>query len=399
MTVIFKFYERKMVNMIAKLALDSCKVLADILMGLMRSKIAFFISEGDIIIWMRQSDVFILDAFKIGYKFKDGSTAVRALQTRQVVKNEVPSSFFGIRLDLISIPVIDEDDSVFGTFSMAVPIIHPVQAAFPDFAPILAEMFQEGSIMYMTDQHKVIYRHASQKFDIPAIEPCKQGHELHSSDIAYKAISTKQPMFVEADGSQYGVPLSIVSYPLADESNGNIEATLGIVTPKQTAVTLRDMSNNLGNNLSSIGAAIQQLAASAGDINTNEQSLNESIKGIINYAEEINEVSVFIKEIAEATKMLGLNAAIEAARAGDAGRGFGVVAEEIRRLSDQSKGTVPQIAQLTNMIKETTQQANEKSKRSLSAVQEQAAATQEVTASIEEITSMSEELINISKML
>jgi len=282
---------------------------------------------------------------------------------------------------------------------MAVPVIHPVEAAFPDFAPILAEMFQEGSILYMTDLHKVIYRQASQKFDIPALEPCKQEHELHTDDIAYKAISTKQPMFIEIDGAQYGTPLSMVSYPLLDESNGNVEATLGIITPKQTAVTLRDMSISLGNSLSSIGAAIQQLAASAGDIHTNEQSLNESIKEIINYAEEINKVSVFIKEIADETKMLGLNAAIEAARAGEAGRGFGVVAEEIRNLSDQSKGTVPQIAQLTNTIKEITQQANEKSRNSVFAVQEQAAATQEITASIEEITAMSEELINISNML
>lgn len=385
--------------MISKTALDSCKVLAGILMGLMRGKIAFFISERDIIVWMKQSDVFTLDAFKIGYKFKDGSTATRAIQTRQVVKNEVPPSFFGIRLDLTSIPVIDEDNNVFGAFTIAVPVIHPVQAAFPDFAPILAEMFQEGSIMYMTDLHKVIYRQASHKFDVPAMEPCKQGHELMRDDIAYKAISAKQAVFVEADGSQYGVPLSIVSYPLLDESNGKVEATLGIVTPKQTAVTLRDMSNNLGENLNNISAGIQHLAGSAGDINTNEQSLNESITEIIDYAEKINEVSVFIKEIAEETKMLGLNAAIEAARAGDVGRGFGVVADEIRSLSDQSKSTVPKIAHLTNTIKEITQKANEKSKNSLSAVQEQAAATQEITASIEEITALCAELIDISNQL
>lgn len=56
------------------------------------------------------------------------------------------------------------------------------------------------------------------------------------------------------------------------------------------------------------------------------------------------------ENMADETQMSGLNAAIEAARAGDAGRDFGVVAEEIRKLSDQSKQTAEQIRQLTKTI-------------------------------------------------
>lgn len=77
------------------------------------------------------------------------------------------------------------------------------------------------------------------------------------------------------------------------------------------------------------------MAASASQIHANEQELNIEIKDVISLSEEINEISSFIKEIADETKMLGLNAAIEAARAGDAGRCFGVVAYEIRKLSEQ----------------------------------------------------------------
>jgi len=143
----------------------------------------------------------------------------------------------------------------------------------------------------------------------------------------------------------------------------------------------------------------QELTSSASEIHTNEQSLNDSITEIIGITEQINDVSAFIKEIADETKMLGLNAAIEAARAGDAGRGFGVVAEEIRKLSDQSKSTVPKITELTNNIKIKVEEASRKSLISLSATQEQAAATEEITASLEEIFAMSEELAKIAQQL
>lgn len=375
----------------------SCKTLAETLANLIPGGVLFGLIEKDTVTWVKGSDSFKIDVLSVGKKLDSKSTTLQAMRDKKVLIQNVPRSVYGMRLSIASIPIINDNDEPVGAFSIAVPKLHPIASAFGNFAPILAEMFNEGSFLYLTDLEKIAYRQPSAKFDMPSIP---LGYEFTEDDIPYKVIKSKQPVMQEVPASKYGVPVSVANYPLFDiENKEELVATLGIVMPKNTAAVLREMSSQLQSGLTGIAAAIEQLASSATEIHTNEQSLDENIKEIIDISEEINEVSVFIKEIADQTKMLGLNAAIEASRAGEAGRGFGVVAKEIRKLSDQSKSTVPKIKTLTDNIKRKVDEASSKSKSSLYSSQEQAAATEEITASVEEITAMSEELTKISKAL
>ena len=226
------------------------------------------------------------------------------------------------------------------------------------------------------------------------------GYELKETDIASKTIKTKQFQIDEVHASVHGVPMVIMNYPLYDEDKSKqIVGTLGIAMPKNVAAQLRGMSNNLESGLSSIAAAIEQLSSSALLIQTNAQELDKDIKEISTLSDKIDEISTFIKSISDSTNMLGLNAAIESARAGEHGRGFNVVAKEIRKLSEQTKSTVLQIKKLTENIKDKVKITYEKSNESLDSSQEQAAATQEITASIEELTSLAGELNKISKQV
>jgi septal ring factor EnvC (AmiA/AmiB activator) len=244
---------------------------------------------------------------------------------------------------------------------------------------------------------KVLDKQASKKFDIPSV---KIGTNIIEGSVASRVIITGKCIIEECDSSMFGVNALEAGYPLFDEDNPDeIVGLLDIITPKEVAVNLRDMSNNLENNLTGIASAIQQLAASASEIHINEQELNTEIKDIITILEKINEISSFIKEIADRTKMLGLNAAIEAAKAGEAGKGFGVVAKEIRKLSEQSKSAVPIINKFTENIKLKVKKVSDKSMSSLASSQEQASVTEEITASIEEITVATEELNKIAHNL
>jgi methyl-accepting chemotaxis protein len=148
-----------------------------------------------------------------------------------------------------------------------------------------------------------------------------------------------------------------------------------------------------------IASVMEEVAAAASEISMNEGQLAERVKEVAGISGEINEVLDFIKSVADQTKMLGLNAAIEAARAGEHGRGFGVVAEEIRKLSDQSKETADRIRKLMKEINDRIQDVSEASNSSLKQSQEQAAATEEVTASVMEIGQLAEKLTETARSL
>jgi len=374
--------------------LNSCKILAETIADYIPGGIMFGYIDGDTIAWVKSSQQFNVELFTVGYQIGADTGTMQTIRENKTIIQDVPRSVYGMRLSIISIPVVNDSGNAVGAMAIVFPKIHPVAASFNDFAPILAELFHEGAFIFMTDLTQVAYRQASPKFDMPSIAI---GTKITTDDLPYKVIQSKQPMEQEIDESKYGVPVYVTAYPLFEDED--VVATFGLFLPKVTATNLREMAINLENSLSGISAAIEELTSAASEIHTNEQSLNNSITEIIDISEQINDVSTFIKEIADETKMLGLNAAIEAARAGDAGRGFGVVAEEIRKLSDQSKSTVPQITELTHNITLKVDEASKKSHSSLSASQEQAAATEEITASIEEISAMSTELAKIAKQL
>lgn len=144
----------------------------------------------------------------------------------------------------------------------------------------------------------------------------------------------------------------------------------------------------LSNNFMQVSATLEELAASAMDITNQQEDLNKEITQVVTITAEINKILNAIKRIADQTKMLGLNASIEAARAGEAGKGFGVVANEIKNLSENSKQTANLITELTAQIQASIMSTQENSRITLQTSKEQSDAMESLNASLEEMVEL-----------
>ncbi|MDO8348143.1 MAG: methyl-accepting chemotaxis protein [Rugosibacter sp.] len=150
--------------------------------------------------------------------------------------------------------------------------------------------------------------------------------------------------------------------------------------------------------LASVDAAQRGASAVADSISgMNEirgqiQETSKRIKRLGESSQEIGEIVELISDITEQTNVLALNAAIQAASAGEAGRGFSVVAEEVQRLAERSAGATKQIAALVKTIQTDTHDAVAAMEKSTQGVVEGTKLSDAAGQSLAEISSVSQDL-------
>ncbi len=171
-------------------------------------------------------------------------------------------------------------------------------------------------------------------------------------------------------------------------------------------------TENVSQNVSSVASSAEEMSASVSEIARQvtkstqvvEQAREHAglsdkrIKELAERADKINNVLGMIGEIAEQTNLLALNATIEAARAGEAGKGFAVVASEVKSLANQSASATEEIGQLLTGIREATNDAVEVNQEIVKVIGEIGENASSIAAAVEEQSAATEEIARAAQM-
>lgn len=263
-----------------------------------------------------------------------------------------------------------------------------------DIAHEIAFIYGEDVFLTITDTEKLLKYIPLHGLNLNL----KEGMKFDINSGAYKAIEANKQISVIIDKEAYGEAIKLVSTPLID-TTGRIVGTINLGRNLDRQIMVMNQAENLSVSLQQISVAANQMAAGMQEVNSKTQQLLGLSNETMDKNKDSDKILRYITEVADRTKLLGLNASIEAARAGEYGRGFTVVAEEVTKLSENSKKSVGEIKKIVKSINNSISHITSIIQNISSIFENEATSIQEISASIEELNSTADILNNMAKKL
>lgn len=226
----------------------------------------------------------------------------------------------------------------------------------------------------------------------------KKGDKLISTSAAYRSMQEKRIINTNVPKEVYGVPIKSISVPVED-NDGEVIGCIAVARSVKKEEEMMEVSKNLSLALDQMSSAITNISTGMQNAGKYSEDILINMKTADKKTQDTDEIIEFIRNIANQTNLLGLNAAIEASRAGDVGRGFNVVATEIRKLSSSSNESIKKIESIIKEIQKSVSMVTGNVNEVNDTFQEQAVALEELTASIQELNSTAQLLEKMASKL
>jgi rubrerythrin len=226
----------------------------------------------------------------------------------------------------------------------------------------------------------------------------KPGDKIGRGTAVYQCMQERRRIIKEfsREESQYGIPYIANAVPIFEDT-GEIVGCIATVEDITTQDAMRSTSELLSSASLQLAAAIQTMNGQMEEMAAASETLQAATSKAVSNVKDTESVVDFIQEVAKQTNLLGLNAAIEAARVGELGRGFNVVAEEVRKLAVNSAESAKQIQQVLRIVQDTIIDINNNTNSLKEAIKEQTRTIEEIAASSQEMAAMASKLEKVAR--
>lgn len=269
-----------------------------------------------------------------------------------------------------------------------------LQHCFNYLIPYMQNFFDDEIAFTMSDTEKFLKVVNSQNINMSA----SPGDPLRPGGAAYECIKAKDIVSLIVSKEVFGVEIKATGIPVKDKTN-KIIGSIVLVKSLKKHYEISNLSNTLSNDLKIISEGSNKIAIGINNAVQASDKIILEVKEAESNTKDTDNILNFIKGIASQTNMLGLNAAIEASHAGEQGKGFSVLAQEIRKMSNSSNKSINEINLILKKIRTSVTNISGSALITSDSFKDQLVQIKEITSSIKDISSTAQTLKQLSKKI
>jgi uncharacterized protein YukE len=258
--------------------------------------------------------------------------------------------------------------------------------------PVLKLLFPTATLVLSDSSHILYYHEGDVTLGLVV------GEEINKGSITAKTLEagTTIRQSVTKEQSRFGLAFNVISVPIQVE-NGIIEGALTVILSRDKEEQISIAAEELAASVIQMNDWSQNIANNAAQLSDSISQISSNCKDVVESVDINSKVVDIVKSIASQSNLLGLNAAIQAAHAGEYGRSFGVVANEIRTLAERSRESSENILKSMTEMKDKVNVVMGEVEGELASTHEMASGIQQINAALQQLQTMAIQLKDVSR--